>query len=82
MKVRANQHYIYFPNILDRLDPQTKLRPGDLVRVMNIPGLPEANTMDHAHVTVKGQLVGMVHTSSLYVLSDRDKINDLIRSTI
>jgi hypothetical protein len=74
MKVRANQHYIYYPNMLDRVDGRTKLVAGDIVRVVNLPGCPPANTMGHAHVNFKGEFAGLVSTNSLHSLADRDLV--------
>src|SRR5690242_7915154 len=55
MKVQAGREYIFYPNLLDRIDGRTKLLPGDVVTVVNLPGCPRANTMGHAHVELKGE---------------------------
>lgn len=70
MRVTANREYIYYPNLLDRIDGRTALVPGDVVRVVNLPGCPRANTMRHAHVQLNGRFVGLVHVNSLHPLSD------------
>jgi hypothetical protein len=70
MKVRANTSYIFYPNFLDRVDGRTSLQAGDIVKVVNIPGCPRANTMGHAHVTIGGEFAGLVHVNSLHALSD------------
>jgi len=79
MKVQANREYIYYPNMLDRIDGRTKLVPGSIVRVVNLPGCPRANTMGHAHVEYNGQFAGLVHTNSLHSLSDRQLVIDAIK---
>jgi hypothetical protein len=79
MKVRAGTDYIYYPNLLDRIDGRTTLVPGDIVRVENFPGCPPANTMGHAHVTLNHRMIGLVHTNSLHKLSDRQLILDAIK---
>ena len=79
MKVRANSEYIFYPNMLDRYDGRTSLVPGDLVKVVNLPGCPKANTMNHAHVELNGRFAGLVHTGSLYSLSDKQIVIDAIK---
>ena len=78
MKVRANTEYIYYPNMLDRHDGRTSLVAGDIVKVVNLPGCPKANTMQHAHVEYKGRFAGLVHTNSLHSMSDRRLVMDKI----
>jgi len=80
MKVRANTEYIFYPNILDRYDGSTSLVPGDLVKVVNLPGCPKANTMGHAHVTLDGKFAGLVSTNSLYPLADVQIVVDAIKA--
>jgi hypothetical protein len=80
MKVRANSEYIFYPNMLDRYDGRTSLVPGDLVRVVNLPGCPKANTMGHAHVNLDGKFAGLVSTNSLYPLSDVQIVVDAIKA--
>lgn len=65
MKVRARNWYVYNPVLLDRIDPKTCLRAGDIVQVVNLPGCPRANTMGHCHVEHDGKFAGLVHTNSL-----------------
>ena len=78
MKVRANTAYIFYPNMLDRIDGRTSLVAGDVVTVVNLPGCPKANTMGHAHVEYKGRFAGLVHTNSLHAMSDRRLVMDAI----
>ena len=68
MRVRAGSLYYYHPNLLDLVDGRTGLKSGDVVRVVNLPGCPKANTMGHAHVedAVTGVIVGLVHVNSLH----------------
>ena len=71
MKVRAGQVLIYHPNLLDIVDGRTSLKSGDRVRVVNLPGCPRANTMNHCHVeTLDGKFAGLVHTNSLHTTEE------------
>lgn len=79
MRVKANTQYIYYPNMLDRIEGRTNLVPGSIVKVVNLPGCPKANTMGHAHVTYNGEFTGLVHTNSLHSLADRQLIIDAIK---
>jgi hypothetical protein len=79
MKVQAGRKYIYYPNLLDRIDGRTNLVPGSVVTVVNLPGCPRANTMQHAHVEFDGTFVGLVHTNSLHKMSDVQLIIDAIK---
>lgn len=79
MKVRAGSEYIYYPNLLDRVDGRTNLVPGDIVTVVNLPGCPRANTMGHAHVEHGGHFAGLVHVNSLHSLKDAKLVADAIR---
>lgn len=81
MRVTANKEYIYYPNMMDRFRPahHITLVPGDVVRVVNLPGCPKANTMGHAHVELNGQFAGLVHTNSLHSLSDRQLVIDALK---
>ena len=66
-RVRANSTYIYNPAGMDLWDARTNLQPGTLVRVVNLPGCPRANTMGHCHVAdaENGRFIGLVLTASL-----------------
>jgi hypothetical protein len=79
MKVRANSEYLYYPNMLDKIDGRTSLVPGSVVKVVNMPGCPKANTMQHAHVEYRGQFAGLVHTNSLHTMADIDLVIDAIK---
>ena len=79
MNVRANTQYIYYPNLLDMIDGRTGLVPGSIVTVMNLPGCPPANTMQHAHVYYNGKFAGLVHVNSLHSLKDRQMVINQIK---
>ena len=79
MKVQANREYIYYPNLMDMIDGRTALVPGSIVTVMNLPGCPPANTMQHAHVYYNGKFAGLVHVNSLHSLKDRQMVIDQIK---
>jgi hypothetical protein len=71
MKVRANSTYRYHPATWDIADPpcgvqRGTLKPGDTVKVVNLPGCPKANTMGHCHILKDGQFAGLVQTNSLH----------------
>jgi hypothetical protein len=67
VKVKANAIYRYNPVLLDQVDGRTSLKTGDLVRVVNLPGCPRANTMGHCHVADPntGRFIGLVCCNSL-----------------
>jgi hypothetical protein len=77
-KVRAGKQYIFYPNLLDRYDGRTQLVPGGIVTVVRMPGCPPPNTM-HAHVNYNGRFAGLVHTNSLYAMSDIQLVIDAIK---
>lgn len=69
-KVRAGARYRYQPVPLDRWQPPYGvssgiLAPDDIVKVVNLPGCPRANTMGHAHIEIDGSYAGLVHCNSL-----------------
>lgn len=71
MRVKANATYIFSPNMLDKIDGRTDLQDGEEVRVVNLPGCPKANTMQHAHVQrLDGTFAGLVHCNSLHTKAD------------
>jgi hypothetical protein len=71
MKVRVNSTYRYNPVGFDLFAPTStnNLKSGDLVKVINLPGCPPANTCGQAFVRLAGDsskaFVMMVSTSSL-----------------
>lgn len=70
-KVRANTVYRFIPNTLDRLMPEHySATSGQLVRVINLPGAPKANTMGQAHIEDAStrEFLGMVSVHSLQPL--------------
>jgi hypothetical protein len=53
-----------------RAMPPVNMKAGDVVRVVNLPGCPRANTMGHCHVAhLDGTFAGLVCTSSLRPVS-------------
>ena len=70
-RVVVNRSYYYVPVLLDRIHPPIavgmgRLAEGDVVRVVNLPGCPKANTMGHAHFDVNGgEFGGLCCTNSL-----------------
>lgn len=72
-KVRVGTIYRYNPNGWDRIIPTggNALALGQLVRVINLPGAPKANTMGQCYVADvnTGKFLCMVSTDSL------DRIN-------
>ena len=68
-RVRVGSKYRFEPVMLDRLHPPHNVRPGDIVRVVNLHGCPKANTMGHCHVeNLDGAFGGLVCTNSLQPL--------------
>lgn len=66
MKVRVGSRYVFDPCFLDHVDSRTKAKKGDIVRVVNMPGCPKANTFGHCYIeTLDGEFLGMVSTNSL-----------------
>jgi hypothetical protein len=65
-RVRAGRLYRYSPVAIDRLHSPYNVHNGDIVRVINLPGCPKANTMGHAHVLhLDRTFGGLVCTNSL-----------------
>ncbi len=79
MRVRANQKYIFYPNMIDRIHACTSLVPGSIVTVVRMPGCPPPNTMQHAHVEYDGRFAGLVHTNSLHSMKDKQLVIDAIK---
>lgn len=69
-RVVAGRRYIYHANQLDRVDGRTGLKDGEIVKVVNLPGCPRANTMGHCHVEQNGSFVGLVHVNSLHTFEE------------
>jgi hypothetical protein len=69
MRVRVGSLYVYSPNGWDRIHPLTgnNLLPGQVVRVINLPMAPVANTMGQCYVADPGtgKFICMVSTGSL-----------------
>jgi hypothetical protein len=68
-RVRAGSVYVFRPCALDaHIMPQHHTcQDGQRVRVINLPGAPQANTMGHCHVedATSGDFLGMVAVASL-----------------
>ena len=67
-RVRVGARYVYEPVLLDVIHGKdTGLEKGNLVKVINLPGAPPANTMSHCYVghPKTGEFIGMVHVNSL-----------------
>ncbi len=64
-KVRVGSDYRYNPVLFDQLNPPFGVKPGEVVRVVNLPGCPRAGTMGMCHVAKDGRFAGMVCTNSL-----------------
>jgi hypothetical protein len=73
MKVRVNTNYIYSPNVWDAFRPcqHNDLKAGQLVKVINLPSAPRANTMGQCYVADPntGEFICMVSTGSLMPVS-------------
>jgi hypothetical protein len=74
MRVRVGSTYIYNANGFDRFYPTSNnsLQEGQIVKVINIPSAPKANTMGQCYVADvhTGKFLCMVSTSSLTPVSD------------
>jgi hypothetical protein len=69
-RVRVGRKYRYNPVPLDRINRPYNITAGDIVRVVNLPGCPRANTMGHCHVNhMDGTFAGLVCTNSLEDIS-------------
>lgn len=64
-KVRVGKAYRFEPVFFDVSSPPFGAEPGDVVRVINLPGRPKANTMGRCHIEKDGVFAGMVCTNSL-----------------
>jgi hypothetical protein len=77
-RVRAGQEFYFVPVFLDKVNPPYNVREGDLVKVVNLPGCPKANTMGHCHVHIVAAVDGreastfggLVCTNSLVTLEE------------
>lgn len=70
MKVRVGSTYVYSPNGIDISCPckGNHLKEGQLVKVINLPMAPKANTMGQCYVAdpTTGVFICMVSTNSLH----------------
>lgn len=83
MQVRVGGIYTWNPTPIDRFDSRTTrpLEPGEEVRVIDVPGHPQANTFGHCHIeSLTGEFLGMCLTNSL-VPRDKTEYSDDHRSS-
>jgi hypothetical protein len=66
MRVRVGSKYRFHRAGWDLFDGKFPLDDGAIVKVVNLPGAPPANTMGHAYiVSATGDFLGLVSTNSL-----------------
>ena len=68
-KVRVGSRYVYDPVPTDVIYPPVGSPvTGQIVRVVNMPSAPKANTMNHCHITNEDKTVflGLCHVHSLH----------------
>lgn len=71
-RVRVNTKYRFNPCMWDKITPTSGLtaKIGDVVKVINLPNAPKANTMGQCYIEdMQGNFAGMVSVHSL------DKLN-------
>jgi hypothetical protein len=75
MKVKAGSVYTFRASIWDIIDRNFNTpHEGQLVRVVNLPGCPQANCMGHCHVeTPGGEFIGLVACASLHPVKETIK---------
>lgn len=76
MRVKVNSLYRYSANGWDTFRPckGNTLRLGDIVRVINLPSAPKANTMGQCYVgDLNGKFICMVSTNSLQSLTPNER---------
>lgn len=66
-RVTVGRVYVYRSVLFDRIDGHPKPDEGQIVRVINLPMAPKANTMGMCYVADQntGEFLGMVMTNSL-----------------
>lgn len=64
-RVVVGRSYTYDPVFFDRMSPPFGAEPGDVVKVVNLPGCPKAGVMGMCHISKDGEFAGMVCTNSL-----------------
>ena len=68
-RVRVNKIYKFVPCGMDLFDPiwYNKVNPGELVRVINLPNAPKANTMGQCYIADPdtNDFISMVSVHSL-----------------
>lgn len=67
-RVKVNTKYRFSPCMWDLIEPTSGLtaKPGDVVKVVNLPYAPKANTMGQCYIEdAEGNFAGMVSVHSL-----------------
>lgn len=73
MRVRVNSLYRFHPALIDRNVP---CEDGSIVRVINLPGCPKANTMGHCYIEhLGGEFIQLVCCGSLQALTGYERRN-------
>jgi hypothetical protein len=71
MRVRVNSLYRFHPALIDRNVP---CEDGSIVRVINMPGCPKANTMGHCYIEhLGGEFIQLVCCGSLQTLTSYER---------
>lgn len=68
-RVKVGARYVYNPVPFDQWNPPFDCQPGAIVKVVNLPGCPKANSMGMCHIERNGRFAGMVCTNSLHPVS-------------
>ena len=72
-RVRVNSLYRFHPVMLDSDVP---CEDGTIVRVINMPGCPKANTMNHCYIEhLGGEIIQLVCCNSLQTLTAYERKN-------
>jgi hypothetical protein len=68
MRKRTGSKWLYVPVWFDRANPPFGCAPGDVVKVITLPGCPRPGTMGMYHVAKDGKFCGHVCSNSLQSL--------------
>lgn len=72
-RVRVKSMYRYVPTMLDTMDCRNSATVNEIVRVVNLPNAPKANTMGQCYINnLAGDFLGMVCTQSLQAITPRN----------
>lgn len=73
-RVTVGRTYQFSREGFDCLWSHCDAQEGQVVRVVNLPGAPRANTMGHCHIeTVRGEFLGMCDVRSLHSVPKEGK---------